>query len=100
MRSMPAIVAIVDPVESSQPCVDAVTRTLMELIDRRSTSGKIEPGSGRDSEEVLVDTEVDGSRYLLLRIPKPNRTRSSVRANRKLFAWSRRAIPTRSLPTF
>jgi DNA-binding NarL/FixJ family response regulator len=75
MRSMPAIVAIDDPVESSQPCVDAVTRTLMELIDLLSTSGKIEPGSGRGSEEVLVDTEVDGSRYLLLRLPKPNRTR-------------------------
>jgi len=75
MRSMRAIVAIDDPVESSQSCVDAVTRTLMELIDSLSTSGKIDPGSGCSSEEVLVDTEVDGSRYLLLRIPRPNRTR-------------------------
>ncbi len=75
MRSMPAIVAIDDPAESSQPCVDAVTRTLMELIDRLSTSGKIDPGSGCGSEEVLVDRELDGSRYLLLRIPKPSRSR-------------------------
>lgn len=74
MRSMPAIVAIDDPVESSQPCVDAVTRTLMELIDRLSTSGKIDPGNA-SSEEVLIDTELDGSRYLLLRIPKPSRSR-------------------------
>jgi DNA-binding NarL/FixJ family response regulator len=75
MRSMPAIVAIDDPNGSSQPCMDAVTRTLMELIDKLSTTGRVEPGNSGSSEEVLVDAEVDGSRYLLLRMPKPNRTR-------------------------
>jgi DNA-binding NarL/FixJ family response regulator len=75
MRSMPAIVAIDDPNGSNQSCMDAVTRTLMELIDKLSTTGKVEPGNGGSSEEVLVDAEVDGSRYLLLRMPKPNRTR-------------------------
>jgi DNA-binding CsgD family transcriptional regulator len=75
MRSTSAIIPIDDPVESRPNSVDAVTCTLMELIGRLSTSGKFEPGNGCVTEEVLVDAEVDGSRYLLLRIPKPNRTR-------------------------
>ena len=75
MRGMPAIVAIDDPDGSGQSCVDAVTRALMELIDQLSPTGKVESGNGCVSEEVLVDTEVHGSRYLLLRMPKPNRAR-------------------------
>lgn len=75
MRSMPALVAIDDPVPSNPACVDAVSRTLMELIDKLGMSRKVEPSNSGISEEVLIDTEVDGSRYLLLRMPKPNRNR-------------------------
>ena len=72
---MPALVAIDDPGQANSTGADAVTRTLMELIDRLGTSGKIDQGNAGASEEVLIDAEVDGSRYLLLRMPKPSRTR-------------------------
>ena len=75
MRSSPALVAIDTPVESSHTSADVVTRTLVELIETLSDA-TIHDSDGRNSsEEVLVDTEVGGSRYLLLRMPKPNRNR-------------------------
>ena len=55
--------------------MDAVTRTLVELIEALSGGSNSGSDHGNSSEEVLVDTEVDGSRYLLLRMPKPNRNR-------------------------
>lgn len=72
---MPALVAIADPVPPGRACADALTRTLMELIDKLGMSEKMEQNNAAISEEVLIDTEVDGSRYLLLRLPKPNRNR-------------------------
>jgi two-component system nitrate/nitrite response regulator NarL len=75
MRSSPAIVAIDNSVESNHASADAVTRTLVELIERLSGIVREESGNGNSSEEVLVDTEVDGARYLLLRMPKPSRCR-------------------------
>jgi len=72
---MPALVVIDDPAQPTPAGSDTVTRTLMELIDRLGTSGKIDQANGTASEEVLIDAEVDGSRYLLLRLPKPSRTR-------------------------
>jgi len=74
MRSSPALVAIDTPVESSPTPADVVTRTLVELIEALSDT-TIRDSDGRTSEEVLVDTEVDGARYLLLRMPKPTRNR-------------------------
>jgi two-component system nitrate/nitrite response regulator NarL len=75
MRTSPALVAIDTPVESSRASADAVTRNLMELIETLSSPARSGPASANPSEEVLVDTEVDGSRYLLLRMPSPNRNR-------------------------
>lgn len=49
--------------------IDDVVRALVEL-----TRGS-ESGLRNSVEEVLVDTEVDGHRYLLLRIPNPGRNR-------------------------
>jgi len=77
MRSNPALIAIDTPVEASHAsvdAVDAVTRSLAELIERLGSVPSIDP-SGSSAEEILVDTEVDGSRYLLLRMPKPSRSR-------------------------
>jgi DNA-binding CsgD family transcriptional regulator len=73
MRSSPALVAVDSAPESSPAPVDQVVRTLVELIERVSAGA--EPGSGSPSEEVLVDTEVNGSRYLLVRMPKVNGNR-------------------------
>ncbi len=75
MRSSPALVAIDTPVESSRTPADLVTRTLVELIETLSDATKHDCDGRNSSEEVLVDTEVDGSRYLLLRMPKPSRNR-------------------------
>jgi len=70
MRTSPALVAIDDPPASRPDGVDEAIRTLIELID------KCEAGVGEDTarkaEEVLIDREVDGNRYLLLRMQPPN----------------------------
>jgi DNA-binding CsgD family transcriptional regulator len=82
MRSSPALVAMDSAAESPHPPVDDVVRMLAELIDRaRTAAGASDSGSGNCSEEVLVDAEVDGSRYLLVRMPTPgqNRVRLSPR---------------------
>jgi len=96
MRSSPALVAIDTPVESSHTSADVVTRTLVELIETLSDA-TIHDSDGRNSsEEVLVDTEVGGSRYLLLRMPKPNRNRVQLSPReQEIVAWLLRAIPTK-----
>jgi DNA-binding CsgD family transcriptional regulator len=68
MRSSPALVAMDSPAESPHAPVNEVVRTLVELVERVSAAAA--PDSGSASEEVLVDTEVDGARYLLVRMPK------------------------------
>lgn len=75
MRSMPAIVAIDDPVGPGEKCENAITRTLMELIEMLEPAHGLDQQNGGASEQVLVDTEVGDSRYLLLRMRKPNRGR-------------------------
>ena len=75
MRTSPVLVAIDPPEETAPPRVDEVIRTLVGLIERVSegaTNGLSAVGS---SEEVLIDTEVDGTRYLLVRMPQSARGR-------------------------
>jgi DNA-binding CsgD family transcriptional regulator len=74
MRS-PALVDLHSPVESSHTSVDEVVRILVELIERGNSPASASPGNSSSSEEVLVDTDVDGSRYLLVRMSKPGRSR-------------------------
>jgi DNA-binding CsgD family transcriptional regulator len=45
-------------------------RTLVGLIEKGSAGAIVERGES-GSEEVLIDTELKGSRYLLMRIPQP-----------------------------
>lgn len=70
MRTSPALVAIDDSTDRQTGEVDEVIRTLVELIDRSAS----DPGehTAPAAEEVLIDREVDGNRYLLLRMPPPN----------------------------
>jgi len=75
MRTSPALLAIDTPVESGHASTDVVTRTLVELIENLSSPAKSDATGADPAEEVLVDTEVEGSRYLLLRMPSPNRNR-------------------------
>jgi DNA-binding CsgD family transcriptional regulator len=56
--------------------VNEVVRTLVELIERVSAvAARDDSGGDSPSEEVLLDTEVNGSRYLLVRMPKLGRSR-------------------------
>lgn len=73
MRTSPALVVVDDPEETSLPKVDEVIRTLVEMIEKVSEGATNGPNGSSSSEEVLVDTEVDGSRYLLVRMPRLTR---------------------------
>jgi len=75
MRRSPALVAIDPTAESTPTPVDDVVRKLAELIERASATEPFNSASNDFSEEVLVDAEVDGSRYLLVRMPKPSSSR-------------------------
>jgi DNA-binding CsgD family transcriptional regulator len=78
MRTNPALVAIDDAQDTSSLRADEVIRTIIELIDRTVAESALGP-SGPASEEILVDTEVDGFRYLLIRMPARNRIHLSPR---------------------
>src|SRR5579859_5804348 len=69
MRPSPALVAIDGSPESQPPRIDQVIRALVELIDKADPEVGLNPAS--TSEEVLIDQEVDGTRYLLVRMPPP-----------------------------
>jgi two-component system nitrate/nitrite response regulator NarL len=75
MRTSPALVVVDHPEEASEPKVDEVIRTLVEMIEKVSEGASNGLNACSSSEEVLVDTEVDGSRYLLVRMPRSTRGR-------------------------
>jgi DNA-binding CsgD family transcriptional regulator len=70
MRTSPALVAVEIPEEATAPRLDDAIRRLVGLIENET-----QPNDSYTSEEVLVDTEVDGFRYLLVRMPRPSRSR-------------------------
>ena len=78
MRSSPVPVAIDEPVGSSHASADAVARTFVELIEKLTSAGRVDSVAANPSEEVLFDTEVDGARYLVLRMPKTNSGRAQL----------------------
>ena len=69
MRTSSALVAIDNSREPGELPIDGVIRTLVELIDRAGAEVGLNASS---SEEVLIDREVDGTRYLLVRMPPPS----------------------------
>jgi two-component system nitrate/nitrite response regulator NarL len=81
MRSNSALLEVDFPGESQQPPVDEVVLTLVELIGKVRPAEALESRRGSLSEEVLLDTEIDGFRYLLMRMPSssPSRIRLSPR---------------------
>lgn len=73
MRTSPALVAVGNSHEGTPSPVDECIRSLVRIVTRvkiEKNMGPFVPGSA--SEEVLVDAEVDGSRYLLVRMPIPD----------------------------
>lgn len=75
MPSSPASVAMEFPPESTQTHADEVLRTLVELVGSVRAVEPLESGGDSSCEEVLVDTEIFGCRYLLVRMPMPNSSR-------------------------
>lgn len=72
MRTSPALVAIESCDESNSSPIDQSVRTLARLVAKIKLDNASEPPASPNSEEVLVDTEVDGYRYLLVRMPLPD----------------------------
>jgi len=66
-----ALFAIDFPLESTQAPVEEAVRGLIGVIGKANASAPIENGRSDPAEEVLLDTEIDGFRYLLLRMPRP-----------------------------
>ena len=70
MRTSPALVPIDSSLAPDTLQVDELIRTLLELVYKTSTDEEL--GQCGSAEEVLVDREVDGARYLLVRMPPTN----------------------------
>jgi len=68
MRTSPEPVKTKIQCDSEDMYVDDAFRTLVGLIEKSSASASVPSDSG--AENVLVDTEVEGARYLLVRMPQ------------------------------
>jgi two-component system nitrate/nitrite response regulator NarL len=75
MRTSPMLLAMESPAETADKGVDEMIRTLTELIEIVSRGRGTLDSSEGSAEEVLVDTEVDGARYLLVRMRRPGYNR-------------------------
>lgn len=70
MRTSPALVPIDDSDESPSSSINEGIRSLVGLLARVNNDKTPRSGAPASaSEEVLADVEVDGCRYLLIRMP-------------------------------
>ena len=72
MRASPALLTIETPQERSPLCVDDMIRSLVRVVG--GSLPHVYTCSSTDNsyaEEILVDAEVDGNRYLLIRMSRP-----------------------------
>jgi DNA-binding CsgD family transcriptional regulator len=74
MPSTPAHLSFDIPVESNRPHIHDAIRALVEMTGPAS-EGECASEPDKPSEAVLVDAEVNGARYLLVRMPKVSRSR-------------------------
>jgi DNA-binding CsgD family transcriptional regulator len=72
MPTSPAL-AQADSLGTSHANSPELTKAFIDLIEKISLTASL-PAEDI-AEEILVDTEVDGSRYLLVRLPRPARCR-------------------------
>lgn len=71
MHTSPALVTIDGCPRGGPQPVYGLLRSLVELIEK-PLSDAARPYHSDSSEQVLVDLEVDGARYLLVRMPLPS----------------------------
>lgn len=69
MRTSPVLVQMETSYETEDTHVAEVFRTLVGLIEKVSAAAA-DGQAESTSEEVLIDTDVKGSRYLLIRLPQ------------------------------
>jgi DNA-binding NarL/FixJ family response regulator len=74
MRTSPVLVETESLCEAKDADVADAFRTLVGLLEKMSAEAVVEQGKN-GSEDVLIDTEVKGSRYLLMRIPQSANSR-------------------------
>jgi DNA-binding CsgD family transcriptional regulator len=72
MHTGPLLLSTDIPAESSQVPIDEAVRLLVELVGRTRSREVFGTNGVGPGEEILMDIEVSGSRYILLRMAKPN----------------------------
>ena len=75
MPGSPAPLSFEMPVEVNRPHIHDAIRALVEMAIGAEAEIEGDGGAAEPVEEVLVDAEVNGARYLLVRMPKLNRNR-------------------------
>ena len=75
MRTSPALVAVTPEEEVTVSGADEVIRALTSLIGIIRCGRAAIESPGNVAEEVLIDTELDGARYLLVRMRSPGGSR-------------------------
>jgi DNA-binding CsgD family transcriptional regulator len=73
MPTSPSLVCYDSPAEPEPSSLSNAIRSLVNLTE--VSGGENESASNASAEVILLDAEVDGMRYLLVRMPKLNRTR-------------------------
>ena len=73
MSAAHALVSMDPPAPLNLPPLPEAIRALAGMADDSPWTDRINDGQNQSSVSVLVDAEVDGARYLLVRMPKPER---------------------------
>jgi DNA-binding CsgD family transcriptional regulator len=58
------------PAAQDTPSISDAIRSLVSMTEGKCSQGQSDAGNAAGSEVVMVDAEVDGERYLLVRMPK------------------------------
>ena len=74
MRTSSALVRMEPSYEDQDTYVTEAFKTLVGLVEKISAGAVDKPGEN-NSEDILIDTEVKGARYLLVRLPQSAATR-------------------------
>jgi DNA-binding CsgD family transcriptional regulator len=74
MRPISSPIAVETQIEDSRSRIIEVLQALVLMADEEHDSLGTNGSHGKATEDVLLDTEVDGCRYLLVRMPCPHAT--------------------------
>jgi DNA-binding NarL/FixJ family response regulator len=74
MRASPALVPTETPFGADDTSVAEAIRALVSLVEKMSAE-VVDELAERTSQDVLIDAEVNGARYLLIRMPQSGDSR-------------------------